>query len=704
MKPRQFVRWAVSAGLVGGIAQPSPAQTPPAPAAAPAAPTPVAWKRAGTIQPPEQPPAVPASVPAPIPPPTLTVVPVAATGSTGSASPVGEPKAPPKPAAAGGFPQWRLPANRPRPAPPPARMNFMPQPLPAVRTSRGQEPDEPEVILQPATPAPPGTTPPAATPPGPGGAAPGGAAPGGAGAGGLAPGAATGQPSVGTGLGGAVPPSGTPDAKKFHGHRYPIQPFAPPGASPVPPTDAGYYTLAALVKGEEQAKPPRWPYPRGGPFPMPFNEVDFSYLDAIPMADRDIAERLHRVPVGDHWLFSTGGEIRLRNNDETNTRLTGRDDIYGLLRNRVYTDVWYEDTFRLYSEFLYGDSVWQDVAPYPRDVNRGDIQQLFVDVKLGEIDKNPIYFRGGRQELLYGSQRLVSTNDWGNARNRFDGVKAFYRSPKLDVDAFVTRPTITKGADLDTWDTRQTFSGLWATYRPKKGTIVDAYYLNLDNNNTNVARGQRRSGGFNVSTFGGRYYARHDSGLLTDFEGMLQFGHYADQSVLAQAFHGYLGWYFKDVWATPTVWAGYDYASGDPDPNNTGQRRTFNQLFQFGHYYYGFTDVNGGQNMRDYNIQAYAYPAHWITLGTQFHVFRLDSNKDALYGQAGQVVRQDRTGRAGNDVGTELDILANFHLTDRQDIFFNYHHLYTGSFIRSTGPGVRGVPLDYTYLQYSLRW
>jgi hypothetical protein len=489
--------------------------------------------------------------------------------------------------------------------------------------------------------------------------------------------------------------------KTWHGHKYPVQAFAPPGGFPILPTGPGYYTLLDEIRGNFRDKPPRWPYPRSGPIMPPFNEIDFTYLDAIPFDQRDWAERLHRVPVGDHWLFSTGGEFRTRYNYETNSRLSGKDNTYQLFRNRLYTDVWFEDYFRVYTEFLYGDSIWQDLPPLTRDVNRGDIQQLFADVRLGEINGNPIYLRAGRQELLYGSQRLVSTNDWGNNRTRFDGLKLFYRSETLDADAFLTRPTQVRFGQLDPWDRNQTFSGAWLTYKPKAGTFVDLYYLDLENDNPGAAKGQFKTGSFNVSTFGGRYYGRHDSGLLLDFEGMLQFGHWADQSILAQAFSGYVGWYFKDCWATPTVWAGYDYASGDPDPNNTGQHRTFNQLFQFGHYYYGFIDITGGQNIRDWNVQAYAYPTNWMTTGIQYHVFRLDSNKDALYNAAGQATRQDRTGRAGDNVGSEIDVLVNFHLTDRQDVFLNYCHFFPGPFIQATGPS---FGLDYVYLQYSLRW
>jgi hypothetical protein len=644
------------------------------PVAAPAAPD---WKPAIPVV---QGPVVPAAAAEP-----PIVIPVAPPQPTASVPGPLPPPMPVPPVLAPAAPTMPLPPIPDVTAPPvevtaPAELPVIPPAPPAVVAPVLQ------IIGGPAsTPGTPDAF--AAPPPTPGDAQP------------PAAGTPAADPAV-SGLPAPCPPA-PQKPRTWHGNTYRVLPLAPPGANTIAPTGPGFYTVLAQIRNDYQEKPPRWPYPRGGPFPTSFNEIDFTYLDAIPFEDRDWAEKMKRIPLGNSFLFSTGGELRYRYNYETNSRLSGKTNIYDLFRGRLYGDLWYEDTVRLYTELLYADTLNQDLAPLTRDVNRGDFQQLFVDLKVLNVGGNPVYVRAGRQELLYGSQRLVSTNDWGDNRTRFDGVKAFYRSDTLDADAFLTRPTQVRFGQLDPSDHNQTFSGLWTTYKPKQGTYIDLYYLNLDNVNPGVARGQFRTGGFNVSTFGARYYSKFDSGLLLDFEGMQQFGHWADQSILAQAMSAYVGWNFKDVWAKPTIWFGYDYASGDPDPNNTGQHRTFNQLFQFGHYYYGFMDVTGGQNIRDWNVQAYAYPVNWLTTGIQYHIFRLDSNKDALYNFAGQVLRQDRTGRAGNDVGSELDLLLNFHLTDRQDIFINYCHFFTGTFIQATGPG---MPLDYVYLQYSMRW
>ena len=73
----------------------------------------------------------------------------------------------------------------------------------------------------------------------------------------------------------------------------------------------------------------------------------------------------------------------------------------------------------------------------------------------------------------------------------------------------------------------------------------------------------------------------------------------------------------------------------------------------------------------------------------------------ALYNAFGRPVRQDRTGAAGGDVGQEIDVIFNAHLTDRQDVLVTYSHFFPGAFIKATGPSNPG---NAVYVQYSWRW
>jgi hypothetical protein len=111
--------------------------------------------------------------------------------------------------------------------------------------------------------------------------------------------------------------------------------------------------------------------------------------------------------------------------------------------------------------------------------------------------------------------------------------------------------------------------------------------------------------------------------------------------------------------------------------------------------------VVGRQNIEGINAHFVFYPAKWITSFVQYHVFRLADARDALYNFAGARLRRDPTGRAGTNVGQEIDFVTNFHLTNHQDIYFNFSHLFAGGFIKQTG---NPRSPEYIYVQYSYRW
>jgi hypothetical protein len=198
----------------------------------------------------------------------------------------------------------------------------------------------------------------------------------------------------------------------------------------------------------------------------------------------------------------------------------------------------------------------------------------------------------------------------------------------------------------------------------------------------------------------GTRYTGDKNNFLWDVEAMLQFGQRGDSDTLAGASTVGGGYNFKDVSMNPTLWVYYDYASGDRSPN-ANDDNTFNQLFSLGHYYFGFLDTVGRQNIHDLNLHSYLYPAKWITFNAQFHHLRLDSARDALYNAGGVPTRISPTGTAGKDVGNELDLLVNFHLGPHSDVLAGWSKLWAGDFIRNTGSG---RDPELFYLMYNFRW
>ncbi len=463
-----------------------------------------------------------------------------------------------------------------------------------------------------------------------------------------------------------------------------ICPMPRPGNFFIPPSGPGYYSASDWLHGNCRDKAPPSGYPSFALMPPSFFDADFRYVDKLDPCDRTLVERLKRIQLNDCWMFSTGGNFWLRYMNETNSRLTAANNDYTLGRVRAFGDLMYGDSVRVFGEYLWADSFSPDLAPLPIDVDRGDILNLFVDLKVWDGDGHPVYVRGGRQELLLGSQRLVSTLDWANTRRTFQGVRAFRRGEKWDADVFWVQPVIPDPSSFDQVDSEQNFAGTWLTYRAEKGRFLDFYYLYYGNGNT-VTQIDVPRAPFDLHTFGSRWAGDKDS-FLWDVELAMQLGQRASSDVVAGMATAGVGRNFKNAWANPTAWIYYDYASGDSDPES-GTSHTFNQQFPFGHYYMGWIDLVGRQNIHDLNAHIYFHPAPWITMFVQYHHFWLNQPTDALYNPAGAVSRRDATGASGTNVGDEIDFVANFHLARYTDVMVGYSKLFGGGFLeQTTGP------------------
>lgn len=465
------------------------------------------------------------------------------------------------------------------------------------------------------------------------------------------------------------------------------------------PSGPGYYSLADQLHGKRREAPPQSAYPASAIMSPGFFDADFRYLDKKADDEKLWFERLKRIRVGDNFMFSTGGETWYRYNDFNN--LTPVSNIYGLTRVRTYGDLWFRDEFRVYGEFIDADRGGGTLPPAPTDIDRADFLNLFVDLKVADIADHPVYVRGGRQEVLLGSQRLVSNLAWANMRRNFDGVRAFRQGEKFDVDLFWLQPVIPNASHFDASDHNQQLSGAWFTYRPKKGHFLDFYYLYYNNSHSVVQQGIIVDP-THVNTLGTRY-AGDRNDFLWDFEYALQLGRQAGQGLTAGMATTGLGYHWSDRKWNPTCWLYYDFASGSANPN-AGRYSTFNQLFPFGHYYLGWADAVGRQNIQDLNLHLGMYPVPWTTVWLQYHHFWLNQPRDALYNGAGVAVRRDPRGAAGTNVGDEIDLVMNFHINAQSDFMVVYAQLFGGGFLQATSSPSKSSSQEAVYAMYNYRW
>lgn len=456
-----------------------------------------------------------------------------------------------------------------------------------------------------------------------------------------------------------------------------------------------------------------------------FFDNDFSYKKQ-PDAPHFLGEELKDIPVSnildldslEQLRISYGGEIRFRYIDEMN-RLRpggpGHSD-YQQWRWRQYIDIKQSDWLRAYVEMMDGSTFNNDLPLIGIDVNRWDLQNYLLDVKVGEIADKPVWFRVGRQELLYGNQRLISPLDWSNIRRNFEGFKLFTKNEEWDYDAWLVNPVNTSSPQNtplarydNTADFRNRnvlFGGSYWTYKGVKEQTFDLFLLwaHSDLVQANLPEGDRYTLG--TRWLGNRPVAEGDRIWHAEIEGGYQFGNdrstmtdVAAQRASVQAgyFTGGVGHTWKSAPWEPNLWIFYDWASGDQDPTD-GQNNTFFQHYGLVHAYLGLIDNIARQNIQDVNYRFTVKPHKQITMQAAQHWFMLANQNDVLYNVAGARVG---TPNNGSDIGQELDFVCTFAMTPNWTVEMGYFWFWYGEYIGNTAP--RGTA-DQIYLMSTLRY
>lgn len=404
----------------------------------------------------------------------------------------------------------------------------------------------------------------------------------------------------------------------------------------------------------------------------------------------------------DVWL-SIGGSARLRYEHFENFGFgPANDDGFLLTRIRLHGDLHVGDSFRVFVEGKSAFSTDRNLPGMQRTLDNDELalQQAFADLTLDGSEAGTIILRAGRQQLLFGKQRLVSPLVWSNTMRAWDGVSAIIDTGGWTTHAFWTQFVPVRKYDANQSDRHTQFFGVYATgpLCAEHGLNADLYFLGLDQDDpTNTYNGT--TGAERRYTVGGRLFGKvRDTGWDYDVEAAYQFGDVGSADISAWMLAGELGYAYGDAWKT-RAFVGFDYASGDDTPGD-GDVETFNPLFPLGHAYLGYIDVVGRQNIMDFSIGASAQPIDKLSVRAALHVFWRASDSDALYNAGGGVVRGGGLA-SSSDVGTELDLTASYKLDAHTTLLLGYSHFFAGDFIEDATPAA-DEDIDYFYAQ--LQW
>lgn len=393
------------------------------------------------------------------------------------------------------------------------------------------------------------------------------------------------------------------------------------------------------------------------------------------------------------------------------------DNTYFLLRERMHLGYTPWSWLQLYGEMQDAGAYNDDRNPSP-DTDHYGLRQTWVS--LGNAREFPLTLIAGRQELIYGEQRLVGAADWLNIGRTFDAVKLRYTAPAFWIDGFVSQPVIPDKYEFDESDSHDRFSGIYAfskTLVPFQETQLYFLSRNVDQRPTTEQYDKLYplASPRDIYTIGARVKSLPAALGNWDYEAEAagQFGRFkssnSSPSLERQAFavHAAGGYILPNAAWSPRLGLEYNYASGDRDANDR-THGTFDNLFPSNHGLYGIMDFFALQNLHDLRLSSSVKPIKGLLVKLDLHGFWLADTHDYFY-QANGVPRT--TGgyginpSAGNYVGAELDLTASYRIARYASVEGGYGHFFAGDYVKDSLAGHGGAEdADFLYAQMTFNF
>ena len=224
------------------------------------------------------------------------------------------------------------------------------------------------------------------------------------------------------------------------------------------------------------------------------------------------------------WL-TLGGEVR-ESYQYTHNPAWGDDpqddDGVFLQRYRLLGDLRLGPSVRLFGELYSALEDGRAGPTSPVDENQLDVQQAFVELSTPLPDDSQGMLRGGRQELRYGTGRLVDFREGTNVRRKFDGGLGRLSRGDWRLDVLAARPADDDPGVFD--DGTNGSQALWGAYATGRspgwlpfGSSLDLYYLGYRNDDATYDQGSAPE---TRQTLGARFWG-DNAGWDWNWEGVV---------------------------------------------------------------------------------------------------------------------------------------------------------------------------------------
>jgi hypothetical protein len=410
-------------------------------------------------------------------------------------------------------------------------------------------------------------------------------------------------------------------------------------------------------------------------------DEDYSMLKD---SDRNFYNTLKFLPlsVNKKVYLSFGGEIREEFGGKINEDWI-KDQGFNhsfLQRYSLYVDLNIGARLRFFAQVNSALENGSKYGPSPVDEDQLAVQNLFAEYRILKDSSNKLAVRIGRQEINYGSGRLISVREGTTVRQYFTGAKLMYATPRFSLDAFVLEADEVNFGVFDNRPSHQ--ANLWGAYSNlniEKGGNFDFYYLGIKRDHAEFEEGIAKEVRHTLAI---RYW-KSGGGFIYNLEAAYQFGEFGNGNINAWTMAIDFGYTFEKTKFKPSINLRNDYISGDQKAGD-GKLQSFNPLYPKGGYF-GFNPLIGPSNLID------LHPYLTLTITDQLSVqtdvvfnWRYSVN-DGIYRPGGNF---NTAGSLSNHrfIGTTYLLSADYKFNNKLSFSCGGQYFRVGDFIKDIVP------------------
>jgi Alginate export len=401
------------------------------------------------------------------------------------------------------------------------------------------------------------------------------------------------------------------------------------------------------------------------------------------------------VPRLPRWL-TLGGEIRGRGEYDSGVSYTARDDGYYLSRARLNVGIQMHSLVRFAAQIQDSRVGGWDTSAIPPAGVQDKVDLRLVNVRIGDADDGALELVAGRQELAFGSRRLIGTSGWGNVSPTFDGARLTQHLGNVRIHYLAVTRVRPLSDGLDRYSSASKLFGTYGSWKSGDGrTEVEPYWLATTFRGRLNELGVR--GGEEVHTFGARLVRQGKAGMVYEGEILTQRGELAGAPISAWGAHASVAHGFDGWRGTPLFFADYSFASGDRNRLD-GRQRTLRQIFPT--HKWGTADNIAWRNIHEPLVGVDLHPHRRWRTTLRFRELFLASRQDAVYSFSGaEWVRN--AAATSSHIGEELELQVNFKYSSRLDFLGGCGHVFQGAYLKQSRPD-HGVGMAYLMWAYKL--